>query len=280
MSTETLYQRSSSYFAYLNGNSFTTAQEFVDYVFSLVPGTGGIIHGDLEITGNLLVDGFSTFASEIHDATLAAVVTADFNSRLLYDSLGDISIDYGGGVLYDVAGGRAALDWYNRLMQDTSGATSIDWDARNLVNSAQMPIVDWENAVINDTNSVLSIDADARTLNNSAGNMVFSYENGIGYTASGTAVLDLNNSALKHGTTTLFDWAHVILYSQSGNPSIDADNRILYRSNGTTKAYDYQNGIINISQTTYADNAAALAGGLIAGDVYAQTGTYSLFMVH
>jgi hypothetical protein len=109
---ETLEQRSQELFQNYNNFSNETAQEFVSYVFSLIPGSGGIIHGNLEITGNLTVDTDFVLDGVVKDTF--GIISADFNNRQFYDGSANLLIDYGAGELYRPSGSLSA-NWGNVL---------------------------------------------------------------------------------------------------------------------------------------------------------------------
>lgn len=198
-----LYDDSSELFQNYNNFSNETAQAFVDYVFSLVPGTGGIIHGDLEITGNLKVDMNFTLHGDVKDNTMSAIRSADFNNRDLFDN-----------------SGVSSIAWSNRTAADSLGHTAINWDTRNLYFSTGTDVsVDWDNALMYDTSFLAAVNWDTRILY-----QVDGLHQSIDY-----AIQLLYSNA---DNLTSIDWANRTLNDSSGIISVDYDSRVLFDENG------------------------------------------------
>jgi hypothetical protein len=154
---DTLQQQTQELFQNYNNISNETATNFVNYVFSLVPGTGGIIHGNLEITGNLKVD--TNFVLDGHVNDTSNFFSADFNFRQLGDSTGGLVLDWQNGLLdsptgttinwktsqlFDASTGLHALNWVLKQLFDGSGVESLDWSNRQLKRNDGSVSVDWE----------------------------------------------------------------------------------------------------------------------------------------
>lgn len=132
-------------FANYNNISTDIAEEFVAYVFSLLPSGGGVITGDLEITGSLQVDTDFTLDGEVLD-NIGPTRSWDFNVRKGYNSAGDETFDYESGILSDTA--NNSIDWLLRKIYDSLGQEALDYDVRSAVDSSGAESIDWENRVI------------------------------------------------------------------------------------------------------------------------------------
>jgi hypothetical protein len=92
-------------------------------------------------------------------------ISIDWRQRLLYNSAGNATINYDGAILYDSTS-IPSVDWFSRQTYDDLGVLSIDWQ--------------YGKRRLYDVSSNESLDWDIRTLTKSDGATVsFDWENGI-----------------------------------------------------------------------------------------------------
>lgn len=269
-------------FANYNNISTDIAQGFVEYVYSLLPGSGGVITGDLEITGNLTVDTDFTLDGVVND-NIGPTPSADFNLRQLFDSSGDPSVDYdlrelidGGGIsIFNWTTGimldatnKQIFDLFNRNGQDLTGADSFNWDSRQLITSTNKVVVDWENQKLYQSDGVtVAMDWSAGVSFVDlilSGNLTvggFTYDTAgtpkksmsanlrLLYDSTEVQSVDYQSRALKNGSgNSVFEWENGVGYNPAGLKRIDFANATLNAGavtmcNWTIGALFYQSGL-------------------------------------
>jgi hypothetical protein len=116
---------------------------------------------------------------------------------LNYYGSGNLSIDYGGGGLWD-PNSYQALDWVNRWLLDAIGTQSADWSSRQLL----------DNGIGGTIPNRLSIDWQNRYLADTYGNAVVDWQNYVLSDQDGFQIITFGNGSFK-------------LNDEDGNPSID-----------------------------------------------------------
>ena len=167
----------------------------------------------------------------------------------------NISIDYGGGALYDQAS-FISLDWANRFAYDASFILSIDWTNRLAIDNVSVNSIDWNSRALFDLTPQLSLNWNNRILydNTYSGYPIstetpsFDWQNRQAFVQDPSNVtqlsLDYANGLLSsfyyvpHPTPhyinfTSLDWKQGYLYDMSGNISI---NWQLYNAFDTSAA--------------------------------------------
>jgi len=148
---------------------------------------------------------------------------------------------------------------------------------------------------LSNVGATMGVASSAFDANNFGGDMIGLYGRGTGSLSRNIGVWGLSNS----GSVSMGG----VFYAKSGTNNIGvlgtlsstiptatsaailADNGaiaapiFLGRDNGVTKFSIKDGGTVNVTVATYADNAAALGGGLVAGDVY-RTSTGVLMVVY
>lgn len=193
-----------------------------------------------------------------YDQTL--VESINWNNRYLKDINGDNCIKWGENKLVTTIG--TTLDWQNMTTYDDNVQLSINWQGRKLYAENDYPtiswhytrlylyrtptniVLDWGNLKLYDSNNINSLQWGARTcydssnqtsinwedriLQNSNGDDVYDWEGGILATSAGQ-VISLQDYTLTNNTVISLDW----------------NNRILYKSDGTTQSINYNNLLLS-----------------------------------
>ena len=181
-----------------------------------------------------------------------------------------LSVDYGGGALYDQLS-YPALDWVNRWLLDSAGINSVDWANRQLLDQAGNISFDWINGAfyiagyaidylincsnqsLQDINGYGSISWGLRYLIDSAGRESMSYDLRMltdtnGDTGYGNSLDWQNRQAFDDGLAGTIpnrlsiDWQNRYLCDIYGNPIVDWGNYVLSDQDGFS-IINFGNGI-------------------------------------
>jgi len=114
--------------------------------------------------------------------------------------------------------GVATVKWGNNVLVDVNTSASVAWGVRRLIDANEVNSVEWNQRHLKDTNNLLSLDWQSR---------------------SG---LDSNGSSS-------FGWESRKLEDSNQNRSVDWDLRYLYKSDGVTVTFDWENSIVNENLT-------------------------------
>lgn len=240
-------QQAQFLFANYNNISNDFATEFVEYVFSLVPGSGGTITGDLTITGNLEVQTDFTLDGQVMD-NIGPTVSWDFNVRKGYDSGGSETLDYNLGILGD--GAFDSLDWINRIAKDAAGASSVGWNERMLRDVAGDPAINWASRLLRNTGGATIFDWENLLLHMQTGGIIdfgtasqikkSAASNGIGIvadTGGGSASWVFGQNAGELRASGDFDGGAYATYIASAATGDNCWQRA--QNEGTTKFIDF-----------------------------------------
>ncbi len=269
----------------------------------------------------------------LHDN--GAEPTVDWQNRTLKYNSGagsKISLDWHNHILYDNTGTGTSIDYQNRLLKNSSGDTTLNWDSKTLFNDwiikggsndGSTRNTEWQDSdgvvlgylrndgylkingsvnVENESGSQFSsistgggiTDYASYDLTNNVSdigqlfltssgytvlpfvgsNALGFYNNGIGGIALAADNATGNIRFATGGLTEKFRMSSDGNFSiLSGNvvdvsavDSINTNARTLHNNSGTT-VMNYATNI-NMSLTNYADNTAAVSGGLVTGDLY------------
>lgn len=161
------------------------------------------------------------------------------------------------------------LDWRNQVLFRTDGSDSVRWNDSILPDPSSIMSVAWSDRILYDGTPVQSISWVSRTLTNSIAFDTVNWElnNLIG--TNGTSV-DWENGILTDTNVsglTSVNWSDRNLIDSGSNVSVDWENRQLL--NGSPgSALDWNTRLHSDQVPEFADNTAALTGGLIVGDIY------------
>lgn len=213
----------------LQGTS-SWANNAITASYALNAGGGGFPYtGSAQITGSLTVIGSSS--ADI----LFVAKNFDTSNRYLYTGINNGAypfIDYNTGALYDTAG-TASILWTTYELRDSQDLTTVNWATSTLTNSnSTFTSIDWNNCLLNDPNGTTIID----------------YQNCLLYAVNGVQSADFNSRALLDGGGSYaIDWNSRLLQDVSNNYAADWNTRYLYKSDGTTIAFDWENGVVSSS---------------------------------
>lgn len=253
----------------LNPQLLTATEQWLKIIADLLA-AGGSGVGSLEQTltvGNdaanipiYNLNGLQFAGEGIYDYEYSNAI--DINNRILNDTHENNSILWNDRQLSDTYN-NIAIDWQNRVLLDNNSSLSIDWQNGIIQNTDGTQSIDYFNHILYDAVSRISIDYDNRLLIDSIGHTKIDFENSQLYSSNGGNVVSLDfNTYSLWATPTLkaLDWRHFILFNQKGNQNIDFGGRIV--SGNIVSQFNIANC------PKYANDGAAGAAGLIAGDVY------------
>jgi hypothetical protein len=100
-------------------------------------------------TGSAIISGSLTITGSLF-------VSNSINSfnRLLGDSAGGFSIDWENKILYDVDG-QSSVNYDSRDLTDNTGAVSLNWYGRSLYTPNQTEALNWDGDILNYSNTYL-----------------------------------------------------------------------------------------------------------------------------
>ena len=192
-------------------------------------GTVGSSNNSLPTINNVgdiltTLDGSTWVADEIiYDQS--AVESIYPNNRMLIDSLGGGSVNWDNGSLIDSAG-TTVVNWRAFLLHDSSSGTSLDWDSRLLYDTLGTQSVDWGNRVLVASNGASSATWEGMQLINKFNHF---------------PVVDWGNLRLTDNSNIWsVDWAFRLLKDAAAITSVDWTNRYLKSSSGAY-AMDWEN---------------------------------------
>lgn len=76
--------------------------------------------------------------------------SANFQSRILYDSGATQSVHYANRYLTD-SSGTPVIQWNSSVIGDSSGNHSIEWGSRHLTDATGVNVLDWSAGILNDS---------------------------------------------------------------------------------------------------------------------------------
>jgi hypothetical protein len=150
-------------------------------------------------------------------ADSASVLAVNWSTRSMYNSTATLTLDWQSGTLNDPSPPSLSLNWFTRQAFDTSGLLSMDYTARILYDGSTVVSVDWQSRVANDASGVASVYWDSRVLFDSSG-------------------------------ITSVDWAGRSLRDTASIASVFYDSRILADSTGVNILW-WSNGNVGINQS-------------------------------
>jgi hypothetical protein len=134
------------------------------------------------------------------------------------------------------------FDTVESIIYGQNTSASIDWDRRSLHASDGATSIHWGDRLLYDNNETLALDWSMRNAYSSTA-LVIDWENLLLMGPEGKIALD---------------WQSRNTLDASGAPSIDWDKRQLIKSDGTTVAFDWENGALTSSlhgTASWANNA-------------------------
>jgi hypothetical protein len=148
----------------------------------------------------------------------------------------------GSGILYDNFG-IPSINYFTRVLTDSSANTSVDWKNRQLFNSSGVLVLDWSYPYLADNGGHNAMNWNTRNLYDSSVTSALDWQNRLLYD-------EVNALALRYNTTNRD------LIDISGTTSLDWNTRTLYASDGSI-SFEY-NGVnyLNI----FKGLALAIAG--------------------
>ncbi len=198
-------------------------------------------------TDFLRLDGTNTpSANYLWSTALATTSTGRFDSGII-DTTSVLSVDSESRVLDD-SFGSTSVNWGARVLEDGSSVTSVDWSNRQLSDSSGTPLVDWASLILSDTSATTSVDWSTRVLIDSASTNSVDWSGRVLIDSSSITSIDwLNRQLSDSSSTVLVDWASLLLIDTSAVTSVDWSNRLLSDSGGTTTV-DY--GFLTLSDSS------------------------------
>lgn len=211
----------------------------VQYTGVSVSNTYVVIDDGTQLLQGKPIEEFNTDVSTVTWSEVAnkpASITTLDTARTIND-LADpekISVDFAGRLLND-DGTKNSLDWNNREATDLNEILSINWQARILSDALQVSSIEWDSRILKDSTNQNSISYNTRLLQDSTG-------------------------------VQSVDWQDRILKDVTGGESVDYTTRVLYDVNQNA-VYNYNTQSMQNLQT-FTNNADALLGGLVDGQLY------------
>lgn len=182
----------------------------------------------------------------------SGISAIDWGNRLLENSGGTPTVDWEYQVLTDAGYfGTIAMDWGQRLMYDSGGARVVNWDNKFLFSNATTLSVNWGSRALYDSSSVARVD----------------WENSLLFDSNADQTLDWQNCQLldKVLLNLSLDWNNRWLYDSAGNVLVDFSNNlsvveagkgleIKSGSNCTTGRATLVGGTVTVSNTKVTAN--------------------------
>lgn len=165
-------------------------------------------------------------------------VSLTWVSRILYDSTGTVtSIDWQNRLLDDSAGNTSA-NYQNRILFDSVTHSSIDWDQRLLYLTNGLDVsVDWGNGILKNPTNAYELDWVNGLIKSAFGSLAIDWPNHLLYTQGGSPSLDWDNRLLKDSAShTAVDYQNRLLISANGTTTLidySNNNSLIYTPVGT-----------------------------------------------
>ena len=125
-----------------SGGTYNVTGLTINDTTEYLPLSGGTVTGNTVFTSGLT-------ANTISGNTLIITDNIDTNTRTLYDSGGNLVVDWTNLELFDSL--NVSLNWSSRVLSDSIGGPSIEWENRKLYNSNGGLVFDWENGYLTAT---------------------------------------------------------------------------------------------------------------------------------
>jgi hypothetical protein len=198
-------------------------------------------------TGSAIISGSLTVTGSLSVQDTAGKTNIDSSNRKLYDvgpamppgASSVLSVDWGNRTLVR-SNGATSVDWENRIAYDLATSSSIKWEARELwdgdpdtlgYNTASL---DWNNRIAKDANALPSID----------------WNNRDAFDASGVAAID---------------WSHRVLNTPNSITALNWGDDTYLDSNVYQR--DYKSAATqDVVSTTYNNPSVSYLGDVIESD--------------
>ncbi len=183
-------------------------------------------------------------ASQLNNLSNQSVMSTA-NCWLTFPNTGSAVVDWLNQILND-ASNENAMNWTYRQLIAPGGVTTLWWQALLLQDLSAANSLNWGTRLLFDSSGASSIDWTSRLMYDSTGSdVVIDFQNGYLYHsdvgAGRIAVVDATNAVLRNPNNgdTVFDFGNQQIYDGGGINNINARDRLLIATDGTTTVIDY-----------------------------------------
>ena len=145
----------------LSANTFSATTIYLgdNQLVSNTTFTGGTVTGQTSFTSGLTITGDTIIIDSTGTST-----AIDTSTRELVDSSALVSVDWENRLLYDSTGSNATVDYGSTLLYDINSTQSVDWGGRTLTKSDGTTVsFDWENGILTGQTNIESSTISATT---------------------------------------------------------------------------------------------------------------------